>query len=251
MILIRKFNFNFLLGSFSANLDFIKRKLTSKKSLIFLPTTLNDLDKSEKNASYQQVDFSTTDGMPFVFYFRLLKMLGKLNSPDMKLEKIERTYGPDLMEAFLKEDAQYKHFLCSPTVSVLKNIKKNLKKENPKLKIVGEFVPPFAEVAIFADKIIKEIQSSGAEVIWLGISSPKQVELAVKIKNSGLKVKIFCVGAAFDFLSGTKRQAPRWMQNSGLEWLFRLLTDLRLVKRYLWETPVFFIRKFSQVLKKN
>jgi N-acetylglucosaminyldiphosphoundecaprenol N-acetyl-beta-D-mannosaminyltransferase len=225
--------------------------MAAKKSLIFLPTTLNDLAKAEKEEFYQQVDFSTTDGMPFVFYFRLLKMVGGLNFPDIKFEKIERTYGPDLMKAILKEDAQYKHFLCSPTVSVLKNIKKNLKKENPKLKIVGEFVPPFAEVAVFADKIIEEIKSSGAEIIWLGISSPKQVELAVKIKNSGLRVKIFCVGAAFDFLSGTKSQAPRWMQNSGLEWLFRLLTDFRLVKRYLWETPVFFIRKFSQVLKKK
>ena len=90
------------------------------------------------------------------------------------------------------------------------------------------------------------------DFIWIGIGSPKQLAIADWLKNHSQGVKIFCVGAAFDFISGQKKQAPLWMQKNSLEWLFRLLNEpKRLWKRYLVIIPKYLLGQILSNKKNN
>ena len=100
--------------------------------------------------------------------------------------------------------------------------------------------PPFrpltaAEVAAQDQRI----RQSGAELVWVGLGTPKQDHEVARLAAE-LPVVALAVGAAFDFLAGTKPQAPLWMQRSGTEWAFRLASEpKRLTRRYLWGNPRF------------
>lgn len=86
------------------------------------------------------------------------------------------------------------------------------------------------------------IRRSKTTVLWIGLSSPKQVQLALRWRSKLPGVSIMCVGAAFDFVAQAKPSAPQWMKQLGLEWLFRLVTEpQRLWKRYLVDVPVFLV----------
>lgn len=111
----------------------------------------------------------------------------------------------------------------------------------PGLKIAGTFSPPVASVPDLPDpETVERLNTSGASVVWVGLGSPKQ-DLWMERYRSALDAPLLIgVGAAFDLLSGGKRQAPRWMQRSGLEWVFRLVQEPgRLARRYLVYNPQF------------
>ena len=240
-MLIKKFKFNFLLGSFNESISFLRKELKKKKSLVILPTSLNDLKQSDDSYGkfYQDVDIATTDGMPLVFLFRFLNKKNKWN-----LNKIERVYGPDLMASILLEDKKYCHFFYGTSDKNLSSLISFLKKSNSDLKIVGHLSPAHKSAEDLLPEALKLIGKTKAQVFWIGLSSPKQVQLAALIKKNHPNLKIFCVGAAFDFLSGNKRQAPLWLRKIGLEWFFRFLTEpARLWKRYFFEIPVFLLKK--------
>lgn len=241
MLFINKLNSYFVVASFSEVISFFRKQLKEKKSLIFLPFSLNDFVNSEKDnldLVYKEVDFATTDGMPVVLYFSLLNYLNKLG-----LSKIDRIYGPDLMESLLSNDSKFKHFFCGTTEDTLSRLEKRIRLKNKNIKIVGSYDPPFSEVGFYKNMVLDQVKRAKADILWIGLSSPKQVELAAFIKSKHKNIKIFCVGAAFDFLSGTKKQAPSFMQKTGFEWLFRMLTEPRLLKRYLFNIPCFLIKK--------
>jgi N-acetylglucosaminyldiphosphoundecaprenol N-acetyl-beta-D-mannosaminyltransferase len=85
----------------------------------------------------------------------------------------------------------------------------------------------------------ERIRASGATIVWVGLGTPKQDYEAQRIATS-LPVVAVAIGAAFDFLAGTKAQAPLWVQRSGLEWAFRLASEpRRLGRRYVWGNSVF------------
>jgi N-acetylglucosaminyldiphosphoundecaprenol N-acetyl-beta-D-mannosaminyltransferase len=100
------------------------------------------------------------------------------------------------------------------------------------------FRPPSApELADRDERII----ASGATLVWVGLGTPKQDQEVRRLADS-VPVTALAVGAAFDFLAGTKAQAPLWVQRSGLEWAFRLATEpRRLARRYLWGNPRFVV----------
>lgn len=111
----------------------------------------------------------------------------------------------------------------------------NLKRRFPRLLIVGQYAPPFlASEQKEKPEIIDQINASGADVLWVGLGSPKQ-DFWMAVHRSQINVPVMIgAGAAFDFLAGTKAQAPRWMQKVGLEWVFRLCCEpRRLWRRYL------------------
>ena len=247
MLFTNKFNSSFLVASFSEVTSFLRKQLSLKKSFIVLPYSLNDFYNSEKdylnNKFYKDIDFATTDGMPLVFYFSFINKLKNLG-----VKKIDRVYGPDLMEEILSNDKKFKHFLCGTNENTLVKLEQELCDLNKKIKIVGSYDPPFAEVNFYKKMVLEKVKKSGAEVLWIGLSSPKQVELASFIKKNHKNIKIFCVGAAFDFLAGTKKQAPKIMQKVGLEWFFRMLTEPRLLRRYLINIPSFILRKLLKKL---
>jgi N-acetylglucosaminyldiphosphoundecaprenol N-acetyl-beta-D-mannosaminyltransferase len=115
-----------------------------------------------------------------------------------------------------------------------------LAKEFPTLNIACSISPPFRPLTVEEDEIyIQQINDAGVRILFVGIGCPKQENWMAAHKERLLCVMIG-VGAAFDFFSGRKRHAPRWMQKAGLEWLFRLVSDpRRLWRRYLKHNPRF------------
>lgn len=227
-------NKTFAIGMINEVVDFLLRKNNkSKKTLIILPCSLHDLALDE-NFLYKNVDLFTSDSMILTYYFRF------------KLKKrIDRVYGPDLMLKILeKEQSNHyikNHYFLAPNKETTYKLKNLLKKHHKTVDAGFGFLPKDSsretEISVL-QKIIKK----KPDIVWLGIGSPKQIELASYLKNHSTGSKIFCVGAAFEFLTKQKKQAPRFLQNSGLEWLFRLLSEpKRLWRRYLVIIPKYLL----------
>jgi N-acetylglucosaminyldiphosphoundecaprenol N-acetyl-beta-D-mannosaminyltransferase len=148
-----------------------------------------------------------------------------------------RVYGPDLMRDVLRlgQPTGLRHYLVGATPDGLARLAERIHQDYPDAHLVGAESPPFrdlteAERAAQADRI----RRSGAQVVWLGLGTPKQDWAAARLAAE-LPVLAIAVGAAFDFIAGTKRQAPPWMRRNGLEWCFRLAQEpRRLWRRYLF-----------------
>jgi len=176
----------------------------------------------------------TPDGMPLVW---LCRLKGHAH--------VERVYGPDLMLALCEHSLHqgYRHYFYGGVDGVPELLAQRLRQRFPGLQIVGTISPPFRPLTEEEDiEIVKEINQKSPHVIWVGLSTPKQEYwMASHIGKINAPVLIG-VGAAFDFLAGIKKQAPRWMQRSGLEWLFRLgMEPRRLWRRYLINAPIFIV----------
>jgi N-acetylglucosaminyldiphosphoundecaprenol N-acetyl-beta-D-mannosaminyltransferase len=172
------------------------------------------------------------DGMPLVW----LLWQGGFKFAD-------RVYGPDLMPALFDHSQQtgYRHFLYGATPRTLELLKEKLKRKFPAAEIVGLHAPPFRPAgADEDDAVIEAINADAPDIIWVGLSTPKQ-ELWMARHSHRLSAPVLIgVGAAFDFHAGLVRQAPRWLQRSGLEWVFRIATEpRRLARRYLRNNPAF------------
>ncbi len=173
----------------------------------------------------------TPDGMPLVW-------LARGRDP-----QVTRVYGPDLMLAEFQRSigAGHRHFLYGGGPGVAARLADNMRKRFPGLQVAGSMEPPFAPLdQLTTPETAAAINATGADVVWVGISSPKQERWMARMRPLLRAPVLIGVGAAFDFHSGTVRQAPRWMQRSGLEWLFRLTTEpRRLWRRYLINNPWF------------
>jgi N-acetylglucosaminyldiphosphoundecaprenol N-acetyl-beta-D-mannosaminyltransferase len=183
----------------------------------------------------------TPDGMPLVW---LLRAMG--------VPRAVRVYGPDLMVAVLSSAAAegIEIGFYGGTRQALAKLQDNCRRRFPALKIVYAESPPFRALARDEDERVRAaIENSGARILFVGLGSPKQDHWMFE-HCSRLSAVMLGVGAAFDFLSGTKLQAPRWMQQSGLEWLFRLMTEpRRLWRRYLFQNPSFAVLAIAQLIR--
>jgi N-acetylglucosaminyldiphosphoundecaprenol N-acetyl-beta-D-mannosaminyltransferase len=183
---------------------------------------------------------TTPDGMSIVW---LLRLNG--------YRHVQRVYGSDLMLGVcrISEGRGWRHFFYGGVPGVADTLVDRLVARFPRLQIAGTYTPPFRPPTDEEeDSILKLIQESRADVLWIGISSPRQEQwMADHIGKLDIPVLVG-VGAAFDFLSGRKKQAPLWMQRSGLEWLFRLASEpQRLWKRYA-QYPLFALLVLMQYL---
>jgi N-acetylglucosaminyldiphosphoundecaprenol N-acetyl-beta-D-mannosaminyltransferase len=155
----------------------------------------------------------------------------------------DRVCGPDLMPALFDHSQQtgHRHFLYGATPRTLELLKHNLKRKFPGATIVGAHAPPFRSAGADEDEaVIEAINASAADIIWVGLSTPKQELWMARHRNRLSAPVLIGVGAAFDFHAGLVRQAPRWLQRSGLEWAFRIAMEpRRLAKRYLRNNPGF------------
>lgn len=147
----------------------------------------------------------------------------------------QKVSGPDLMpEIFaISQKKGYKHYFYGSTEETLEKLEKSLKEKYPKLNIVGLYSPPFRAMTKEEDEeVIKRINGLQPDFVWVGLGAPKQERWMYEHKNKITGVMLG-VGAGFDFHAETIKRAPKWMQNCGLEWLYRLSQDpIRLAKRY-------------------
>ncbi|OBB75581.1 hypothetical protein A6B34_13350 [Mycolicibacterium monacense] len=148
----------------------------------------------------------------------------------------ERVRGPSLfcgvMQAGVGQGVR--HFLLGGSPVTLIELRRSLERRYPGIQIVGEYSPPFAPISPeYVAQCASAVHGSGADLLWIGLGTPKQDHAGTELAST-LGITTISVGAAFDFVAGTVKEAPRWVQNSGFEWLFRLIVEpRRLWRRYL------------------
>lgn len=147
-----------------------------------------------------------------------------------------RVSGPDLMPEIFKLSGEkgWTHYFYGGSEETIAKLGEKLKVQYPNMEIVGMISPPFRPLTVEEDnRIIEDINKLEPDFIWVGLGAPKQEQWMFDHKGKVTGIMIG-VGAAFDFLAGTTKRAPKWMQNLSIEWLYRLLTNpRRLWKRYL------------------
>lgn len=187
---------------------------------------------------------SVPDGMPLVYIGWLLGY-----------KTMRRCYGPDLMKAVIQHSITrgYTHYLFGGNDNVAQELCGALQQEFPGVKIVGTYTPPFRPLSSSEKRdILDEINTLRPNIIWVGLSTPKQELLMHDLIGSANVNVMFGVGAAFDFHIGRLTRAPDWMQHLALEWFYRLVQEpKRLWKRYLINNPSFVILVLLQFLRER
>jgi N-acetylglucosaminyldiphosphoundecaprenol N-acetyl-beta-D-mannosaminyltransferase len=188
-------------------------------------------------------DLSVADGISLVLTARIY---------GYPLKK--RVYGPDLMLEFLDEAEKkgYSNFFYGSSPENLSSLIKRLKQKFPLLKITGFYSPPFRNKIEEDERVIDLVNNSSTDVLWVGLGGPKQ-DIWMYYHKDKVRVPVMVgIGAAFDFLAGTKQQAPVWMREYGLEWFFRLITEpKRLWRRYLINNLLFVWYVTVDLLKRH
>jgi N-acetylglucosaminyldiphosphoundecaprenol N-acetyl-beta-D-mannosaminyltransferase len=199
-------------------------------------TSVHGLVTAARDAEVRDIlngaDMATPDGMPVVW---ALRSFGQREQ--------QRVYGPTLTLHVCEQAARFGHriFLYGGRPETLPVLIKNLQEKFPGISIVDSYSPPFRPLTPEEDAdCVRRIRESDADIVFVGISTPKQERWMAAHKDTLPGVVMFGVGAAFDFHAGRVEQAPAWMQRNGLEWFFRLTREPgRLWKRYVLETPRF------------
>ena len=207
-------------------------------------TGVHGVMEAQDDASFKKIlnesFLCTPDGMPMVW-------AGKLNGQ----REMRRVYGPDLMLDLCawSENSGCKHFFYGGADGVAELLAQKLKLKFPKLKVVGTFTPPFRALNVDEEnKLREQVGLSQPDIFWVGLSTPKQEKFMAEFLPKLDVTVMIGVGAAFDFHSGRVKQAPRWMQRSGLEWFYRLCCEpRRLAKRYFKNNPLFALKFFAQL----
>jgi N-acetylglucosaminyldiphosphoundecaprenol N-acetyl-beta-D-mannosaminyltransferase len=210
------------------------------------PTTVCVVMEAQKDATLKKIlnssGLTTSDGMPLVW-------VGKFSGHST----IGRVYGPDIMLRFsaLAVQKGYTNFYYGGASGVPEKLSEKLTENFPGLKVVGAYSPPFRPLTPEEDwEIVDMINRANPDVLWVGLGSPKQDRWMAEHMGRVKAAVMVGVGAAFDFLSGRKKQAPVWIQKSGFEWLFRLLNEpKRLLPRSLYN-PQFVLKMMLHYLCK-
>jgi N-acetylglucosaminyldiphosphoundecaprenol N-acetyl-beta-D-mannosaminyltransferase len=193
-------------------------------------TGMHGVMEAQQDHGFKQIlnsaDLVVSDGMPLVWAGR------RLGFP-MK----RRVYGPELMLTFCQATAHKhrRHFFYGGAANVPSELERSLRESCPGITVVGTYSPPFRALTAEEDReIVARINDAAPDVLWVGLSTPKQERWMYEHRDK-LRVPVLIgVGAAFDLNSGRLRQAPAWMRENGLEWFFRLLMEpRRLWRRYL------------------
>jgi len=202
------------------------------------------VDHPELLPVFNNAFLCTPDGMAVVW---ILKLLG--------FKEVGRVYGPDLMLALcdLSQSTGYRHFFYGGQDKILEDLENNLTNRYPNLQIVGKYAPPFRQLTNDEENEIKKmIEDCQTDILWVGLGSPKQEKWMYDHQGKINIPLMIGVGAAFDFLSGHKSQAPKWIQKSGLEWFYRFTQEpRRLFRRYILGYPRFIFLVLIEFLKKG
>jgi len=191
-------------------------------------TGMHGISEAQDDPSFKQVlnsaDLVVADGMPLVW-------LGRWHGHAMR----RRVYGPELMETFCRKTGPlYRHYFYGGGPGVADRLAEILRQRYG-VRTVGTYSPPFRPLTEEEKlEVDRRIQAAAPDVVWVGLSTPKQERWMCEHRPRLSVPLLGGVGAAFDFLAGTAKQAPAWVQENGLEWLFRLTHEpRRLWRRYL------------------
>jgi N-acetylglucosaminyldiphosphoundecaprenol N-acetyl-beta-D-mannosaminyltransferase len=199
-------------------------------------TGAHGLVEARKSPAFGQVlkEFAINlpDGVPVVWLARL-----------KGARAIERCYGPDFFRDVMVATASkpVKHFFCGGKEGIAAELKQVAEASFGNNNCVGTFSPPFREMTEAEwEKLSGLIEACGPQIVWIGMSTPKQEFFAHELSKRVQVNFIITIGAAFDIHTGHLRQAPRVVQRWGLEWLFRLAVEpRRLWRRYARVVPLF------------
>lgn len=192
-------------------------------------TGMHGVSEAQRDPAFKSAlssaDLIVPDGMPLVWLgrmrgFRSLK---------------RRVYGPELMETFCRQTGdKYRHFFYGGAPGVADMLAK-VEHERYGIQIAGTYCPPFRRLTQDEEKEVQSIiEAAAPNVLWIGLSTPKQETWMYEHRETIHVPVMLGVGAAFDLNTGRLKQAPAWMRENGLEWLFRLLAEpSRLWRRYI------------------
>jgi len=188
-------------------------------------------------------DLVVSDGMPLVWAGR------RYGFDSMK----RRVYGPELMMTFCEQTAGkgYRHYFYGGAEGVPELLAETLTKRFPGFQVAGCYSPPFRPLTAEEDcEVVARINDSGADILWVGLSTPKQEKWMYDHREKLDVPVLMGVGAAFDLNTGRLNQAPSWMREHGMEWFFRLVMEpRRLWRRYLVLGPRFAWNVSLEMLK--
>ncbi len=197
----------------------------------------NNLVNAQHDQYFKEISnrsfLSLPDGIPLVWIAR---------NKGYKSIKTN-TRGTDFMYKFFESTFQkpYRHFFYGGKEGVADQLKSVFEEKFSGVKIAGTYCPPFRKLSEEEDReVCEKINTSKADIVWIGLSTPKQ-EYWMNAHLNKLNVSLMVgVGAAFDFHTGYAKEAPKWMRSNGLEWIFRLISEpRRLWKRYLVGNTLF------------
>lgn len=209
-------------------IEYVCKNLENMKGKYICVSNVHTIVTAYDNDEYLKVQNSAAmvlpDGKP-------LSIVSKMRGFD----EARRVTGPDLMGEIFKisNELGYTHFFYGSTDDTLKKLKKEIKKKYPNINIAGMYSPPFRLQSKEEDmEVIKMINKTKADFLWVGLGAPKQ-ELWMANHENKIDSVMIGVGAGFDYYAENIKRAPKWMQDASLEWLYRLLQDpKRLFKRY-------------------
>jgi len=219
------------------------RRDTSARARYVCVTSVHGIMLARTDPAFRAIlndaDLATPDGMPVVWAMR---SFGRRDQ--------QRVYGPTLMLHVCECAARagYRVFLYGAREETLATLRRNLRSRFPGLAIAGCYAPPFRPLTPAEDaEVTRSILESRADIVFVGISTPKQETWMAAHRATLPGVTMFGVGAAFDLHAGRVAQAPGWMQRNGFEWAWRLAKEpKRLWRRYLLQTPLFLPLWFLQ-----
>jgi len=214
----------------------VKGELDERRSGYVCLIGVHGIMEARRDAGLAQIYAHATlmvpDGTPTVW-------VGHLQG----FSKMQRVAGPDLMlEIFGHEQfANCRHFLYGGKPGVAEELRERLTERFPWAQIVGTYTPPFRELTLTEEEsLAARIQELKVDMIWVGISTPKQERFMVRFLPRLESTLMFGVGAAFDFHTGRIKDSPQWVKRAGMQWLHRLIQDpRRLFWRYLRNNSAF------------
>ena len=225
-------------------MEFLKNNQKSKYMACANPHSLVEAgsDHDFKEALHQ-ADILLPDGSGILLAAKILN-----------LDIQERVAGTEFfieLTRLCNEQKNINVFFLGSTEEVLESLVVQVKKNFPNVNVCGTYSPPFKTE--FSDQenqtMINAVNAAEANVLWVGMTAPKQEKWIYQNKDKLNVNFIGAIGAVFDFYSGTKKRAPQWICSLGLEWLPRLLREPgRLWKRNFVSSPLFLIAVFKQKL---
>jgi N-acetylglucosaminyldiphosphoundecaprenol N-acetyl-beta-D-mannosaminyltransferase len=206
-------------------------------------TGVHGVTEAQDDAEFRRIlngsFLCTPDGMPMVW-------MGKLAGH----KEMDRVYGPDLMELICEKGVGlgWKQFFYGGAPGVAEELKGKLERRFPGMQVVGTFTPPFRALNAEEERaLVEQVAQAKPDLFWVGLSTPKQERFMAAFLPKLETTLMVGVGAAFDFHAGRVKQAPRWIQRSGLEWAYRVWQEpRRLWKRYARNNPLFVARVILQ-----